>query len=45
MTLDIINDYERAAEAIESDNRIVRRADFDRVGSNYFWPRSNSSRQ
>ncbi len=31
-TPDIINDYERGAEAIETDERIMRRAEFDRVG-------------
>ena len=31
-TPDIINDYERGAEAIEADERIMRRAEFDRVG-------------
>ena len=35
-TLDIINDYERGAEVIESDNRIVRRAEFDSVGFQLF---------
>jgi predicted nucleic acid-binding protein len=43
-TPDIINDYERSADAIESDNRIMRRAEFDRVGFQLFlaalqlWP-------
>ena len=43
-TPDIINDYERGADAIESDNRIMRRAEFDRVGFQLFlaalqlWP-------
>jgi hypothetical protein len=38
------NDYERGAEAIESDNRIMRRAEFGRVGLQLFlaalqlWP-------
>ena len=31
-TPDIINDYQRGAEAIEADDRIMRRAEFDRVG-------------
>ena len=31
-TPDIINDYERGAEAIEADERIMVRAEFDRVG-------------
>ena len=35
-TPDIINDYERGADAIESDNRIMRRAEFDRVGFQLF---------
>lgn len=35
-TLDIINDYERGAEAIEADERIMRRAEFDRVGFQLF---------
>src|SRR5438477_11481568 len=33
---DIINDYERGAEAIEADERITRRAEFDRVGFQLF---------
>jgi hypothetical protein len=35
-TLDIINDYNRGAEAIETDERIMRRAEFDRVGFQLF---------
>lgn len=35
-TLDIINDYERGAETIEADERIMRRAVFDRVGFQLF---------
>jgi len=35
-TPDIINDYERGAEAIEADERIMRRAEFDRVGFRLF---------
>lgn len=35
-TPDIINDYERGAEAIESDDRIMRRAEFDRAGFRLF---------
>jgi hypothetical protein len=35
-TLDIINDYERGAEAVEADERIMRRAEFDRVGFQLF---------
>jgi predicted nucleic acid-binding protein len=31
-TPDIINDYQRGASAVEADERIVRRAEFDRVG-------------
>ena len=31
-TPDIINDYERGANAVESDERINRRAEFDRTG-------------
>src|SRR6266404_7306778 len=31
-TPDIINDYERGASAIEADERIIRRAEFDRMG-------------
>ena len=31
-TPDIINDYQRGAEAIEADERIMRRAEFDRSG-------------
>ena len=30
-TPDIINDYQRGAESIEADERIMRRAEFDRV--------------
>jgi predicted nucleic acid-binding protein len=33
---DIINDYERGAEAIESDEKIIRRAEFDRVAFELF---------
>ena len=29
---DIINDYSRGADAIEADERIIRRAEFDRIG-------------
>ncbi|HXM47642.1 MAG TPA: PIN domain-containing protein [Pyrinomonadaceae bacterium] len=29
---DIIDDYERGANAVEADERIIRRAEFDRVG-------------
>ena len=35
-TPDIINDYERGAEAIEADERITRRAEFDRIGFQLF---------
>ena len=35
-TPDIINDYERGAEAIEADERIMRRAEFDRTGFQLF---------
>lgn len=35
-TADIINDYERGAEAIESNEKIVRRAEFDRVAFELF---------
>ena len=35
-TLDIINDYDRGAEAVEADERIMRRAEFDRVGFQLF---------
>lgn len=35
-TLDILNDYERGAEAIEADERIMRRAEFDRIGFQLF---------
>jgi predicted nucleic acid-binding protein len=35
-TPDIINDYERGAEAIEADERIMRRVEFDRVGFQLF---------
>src|SRR5438552_17313317 len=35
-TPDIINDYERGAEAIESDEKIIRRAEFDRVAFELF---------
>jgi predicted nucleic acid-binding protein len=35
-TPDIINDYERGAEVIEADERIVRRAEFDRIGFQLF---------
>lgn len=43
-TPDIISDYERGAKAIESDNRIMSRAEFDRIGFQLFlaalqlWP-------
>jgi len=35
-TPDIINDYGRGAEAIEADERIMRRAEFDRIGFQLF---------
>ncbi len=35
-TLDIINDYDRGAEAVKADERIMRRAEFDRVGFQLF---------
>lgn len=35
-TPDIINDYERGAHAIEADERIMRRSEFDRVGFQLF---------
>ena len=35
-TPDIINDYERGAETIEADERIMRRAEFDRIGFQLF---------
>lgn len=35
-TPDIINDYERGAEAIEADEKIIRRAEFDRVAFELF---------
>ncbi len=35
-TPDIINDYQRGAEAIEADDRIMRRAEFDRIGFQLF---------
>jgi len=35
-TSDIINDYERGAAAIEADERIMRRAEFDRMGFQLF---------
>ena len=35
-TPDIINDYDRGAEAIEADERIMRRAEFDRIGFQLF---------
>ena len=31
-TPDIINDYARGANAVEADERIIRRGEFDRVG-------------
>jgi len=31
-TPDIINDYESGANAVEADERIIRRAEFDRIG-------------
>ena len=31
-TPDIINDYTRGANAVEADERIIRRAEFDRIG-------------
>jgi len=43
-TPDIINDYERGASAIEADERMMLRAEFDRVGFQLFlaalqlWP-------
>lgn len=43
-TPDIISDYERGADAIEADERIMRRAEFDRVAFHLFlaalqlWP-------
>lgn len=43
-TPDIINDYRRGSEAIEADGKIMRRAQFDRVGFELFlsalqlWP-------
>ena len=43
-TQDIIDDYERGAHAIKSEQRIMRRAEFDRVGFQLFlaalrlWP-------
>jgi hypothetical protein len=33
---DIITDYERGARAVQSDERIIRRAVFDRLDLNYF---------
>jgi hypothetical protein len=48
-TADIINDYERGADAIESDERIMRRTEFDRLGFQIFlaalplWPAVNVS--
>jgi len=33
---DIINDYDRRAKAIEADERIMRRAEFDRTGFQLF---------
>jgi len=35
-TPDIINDYQSGAEAIEADERIMRRAEFDRIGFQLF---------
>jgi hypothetical protein len=35
-TPDIINDYERGAAAIEADERIMLRAEFDRIGFQLF---------
>lgn len=35
-TPDIISDYERGAEAIEADERIMQRAEFDRLGFQLF---------
>lgn len=43
-TPDILSDYERGADAIEADERIMRRAEFDRVAFHLFlavlqlWP-------
>jgi predicted nucleic acid-binding protein len=31
-TPDIFNDYQRGANAVEADERIIRRAEFDRIG-------------
>ncbi|HYK19476.1 MAG TPA: hypothetical protein VEV42_02000, partial [Pyrinomonadaceae bacterium] len=31
-TPELINDYLRGAHAVESDERIIRRAEFDRIG-------------
>lgn len=48
-TPDIINDYERGAAAIEADERIMLRVEFDRVGFQLFlaalqlWPPVNVS--
>jgi len=35
-TADIINDYQRGAEVIETDERVIRRAHFDRVAFELF---------
>src|SRR5437763_9237217 len=35
-TPDIIHDYERGAEAIERDEKIIRRAEFDRLAFELF---------
>jgi hypothetical protein len=44
-TPDIINDYERGAEAIESDIGSCGERNLIALDFNYFWPRSNSGRQ
>lgn len=44
-TSDIISDYERGAEAIEADERIMQRAEFDRLGFQLFLAACNFSHQ
>jgi hypothetical protein len=44
-TPDVINDYERGADAIESDNGSCGERNLIALDFNYFWPRSNSGRR
>src|SRR5438132_3774419 len=42
---DIINDYERGANAVEADERIIRRAELIGLDLNYCLPRYNLNRR